>query len=217
MDPAWTPPAGPTRADLSARSPADPRGEAVVHPGLSHAQAHAMAPGTRVRDAPVESAPLEACLPARRARHAADRGGCALSPGGSRVRTPGGGRTTPAVRRRTRGSGPRGATSCGPPVCQDGTARPSPRPHEATAQHACDRGQPKRPMRQNLLLIQPAVRSEHVNSRVKRCRMRQETIWLWKDGIRDMVLEIGWARHHVRVRWTPSWTPVASIVMHSIP
>src|SRR5262249_25731326 len=29
------------------------------------------------------------------------------------------------------------------------------------------------------------VRLEHVNSRVKRCRMLKETIRMWKDGMRD--------------------------------
>jgi len=34
LDPAWTPPADPTRDDLTARSPADPSRSAVVPPGL---------------------------------------------------------------------------------------------------------------------------------------------------------------------------------------
>jgi hypothetical protein len=53
------------------------------------------------------------------------------------------------------------------------------------------------------------VRIEHVNSRVKRCRMLKATIWGWKAGIRDMVMEIGCALHNFRVRLTPSWTPMA--------
>jgi hypothetical protein len=52
------------------------------------------------------------------------------------------------------------------------------------------------------------VRIEHVNSSVKRCRMLKETIRMWKEGIRDMVMEIGCARHNFRVRLTPSWTPM---------
>jgi hypothetical protein len=52
------------------------------------------------------------------------------------------------------------------------------------------------------------VRIEHVNSRVKRCRMRKETIRMWKAGIRDIVMEIGCALHNFRVRFTPSWTPM---------
>ena len=52
------------------------------------------------------------------------------------------------------------------------------------------------------------VRIEHVNSSVKRCRMLKETIRMWKDGIRDMVMEIGCGLHNFRVRLTPSWTPM---------
>jgi hypothetical protein len=52
------------------------------------------------------------------------------------------------------------------------------------------------------------VRIEHVNSSVKRCRMLKETIRLWKAGIRDMVMEIGCGLHNLRVRLTPSWTPM---------
>jgi len=52
------------------------------------------------------------------------------------------------------------------------------------------------------------VRIEHVNSSVKRCRMLKETIRMWKAGIRDMVMEIGCSLHNLRVRLTPSWTPM---------
>jgi DDE superfamily endonuclease len=52
------------------------------------------------------------------------------------------------------------------------------------------------------------VRIEHVNSRVKRCRMLKETIRMWKAGIRDMVMQIGCGLHNFRVRLTPSWTPM---------
>jgi hypothetical protein len=52
------------------------------------------------------------------------------------------------------------------------------------------------------------VRIEHVNSRVKRCRMLKETSRVWKAGIRDMVMESGCALHNFRVRLTPSWTPM---------
>jgi hypothetical protein len=60
----------------------------------------------------------------------------------------------------------------------------------------------------NREVAQRRVRIEHVNSSVKRCRMLKETIRLWKDGIRDMVMEIGCALHNFRVRFTPSWTPM---------
>jgi hypothetical protein len=52
------------------------------------------------------------------------------------------------------------------------------------------------------------MRIEHVNSSVKRCRMLKETIRMWKEGMRDMVMEIGCALHNFRVRVTPSWTPM---------
>src|SRR5712692_3537707 len=52
------------------------------------------------------------------------------------------------------------------------------------------------------------VRIEQVNSSVTRCRMLKETIRMWKEGMRDMVLEIGCALHNFRVRFTPSWTPM---------
>jgi DDE superfamily endonuclease len=61
----------------------------------------------------------------------------------------------------------------------------------------------------NRELARRRVRIEHVNSRVKRCRMLRETIRLWKAGLRDMVMEIGCALHNFRVRLTPSWTPMA--------
>jgi hypothetical protein len=38
--------------------------------------------------------------------------------------------------------------------------------------------------------------------------MRKETIRLGKDGIRDVVIEMGCALHHLRVRLTPSWAPM---------
>jgi hypothetical protein len=64
-------------------------------------------------------------------------------------------------------------------------------------------------------LSRRCVRIEHVNSSVKRCRMRKETIPVWKTGIRDMGMEIGCALHNFRVRFTPSWTLMVSIVMNS--
>lgn len=60
----------------------------------------------------------------------------------------------------------------------------------------------------NREIAQRRVRIEHVNSSVKRCRMLKETIRMWKDGMRDMVMEIGCALHNFRVRLTPSWTPM---------
>jgi len=61
---------------------------------------------------------------------------------------------------------------------------------------------------ENRAVSRRRVRIEQVNSRVKRCRMLKETIRMWKEGMRDMVMEIGCALHNFRVRLTPSWTPM---------
>jgi hypothetical protein len=50
-------------------------------------------------------------------------------------------------------------------------------------------------------------RIEHVNSSVKRCRIVKDRIRLWKQGIRDLVMEICCALHNFRVRLTP-WQPM---------
>ena len=50
-------------------------------------------------------------------------------------------------------------------------------------------------------------RIEHVNSSVKRCRIVKDRIRLWKQGIRDLVMEICCALHNFRVRLTP-WLPM---------
>jgi len=51
------------------------------------------------------------------------------------------------------------------------------------------------------------LRIEHVNSSVKRCRIVKERIRLWKEGIRDLVMEICCALHNFRVRLHP-WLPM---------
>ena len=51
------------------------------------------------------------------------------------------------------------------------------------------------------------VRIEHVNSRVKRCRIVHDTSRLRKAGIRDLVMEICWALHNFRVCLMP-WQPM---------
>jgi hypothetical protein len=51
------------------------------------------------------------------------------------------------------------------------------------------------------------VRIEHVNSRVKRCRIVQEICRLRKAGVRDVVMEGCGALHTLRVRLTP-WQPM---------
>jgi hypothetical protein len=47
------------------------------------------------------------------------------------------------------------------------------------------------------------VRIEHVNSRVKRCRIVHDTCRLRKAGVRDLVMEVCCALHNFRVRLTP--------------
>lgn len=59
----------------------------------------------------------------------------------------------------------------------------------------------------NQVLHQRRLRIEHVNSSVKRCRIVKDRIRLWKQGIRDLVMEICCALHNFRVRITP-WQPM---------
>ena len=51
------------------------------------------------------------------------------------------------------------------------------------------------------------LRSEQVNRSVKRCRMGQDRLRLWKEGVRDLVRELCCARHNFRVRLSP-WQPM---------
>ena len=59
----------------------------------------------------------------------------------------------------------------------------------------------------NQALNQRRLRIEHVNSSVKRCRIVKDRIRLWKEGIRDLVMELCCALHNFRVRLTP-WQPM---------
>jgi hypothetical protein len=59
----------------------------------------------------------------------------------------------------------------------------------------------------NQALRQRRVRIEHVNSSVKRCRIVKDRLRLWKQGIRDLVMELCCALHNFRVRLTP-WQPM---------
>jgi DDE superfamily endonuclease len=74
----------------------------------------------------------------------------------------------------------------------------------------------KKPRGQELTLAQQVanqalncrrLRIEHVNSSVKRCRIVKDRIRLWKQGVRDVVMEICCALHNFRVRLTP-WQPM---------
>ena len=51
------------------------------------------------------------------------------------------------------------------------------------------------------------LRVEHVNSRVKCCRIVKDRIRLWKEGVRDLVMALCCALHNFRVRLTP-WQPM---------
>ena len=59
----------------------------------------------------------------------------------------------------------------------------------------------------NEALHQRRLRIEHVNSSVKRCRIVKDRLRLWKQGVRDQVMEICCALHNLRVRLTP-WQPM---------
>ena len=59
----------------------------------------------------------------------------------------------------------------------------------------------------NEALHQRRLRIEHVNSSVKRCRIVKDRLRLWKQGVRDQVMEICCALHNFRVRLTP-WQPM---------
>jgi len=59
----------------------------------------------------------------------------------------------------------------------------------------------------NQALHHRRLRIEHVNRSVKRCRVVKDRIRLWKDGVRDLVMDICCALHNFRVRLTP-WQPM---------
>jgi hypothetical protein len=59
----------------------------------------------------------------------------------------------------------------------------------------------------NRRIARRRVRIEHVNSRVKRCRIVHDICRLRKAGVRDLVMEVCCALHNLRVRLTP-WQPL---------
>ena len=61
--------------------------------------------------------------------------------------------------------------------------------------------------RANQALHQRWLHIEHVNSRVKRCRIVKDRLRLWKQGVRDLVMELCCALHNFRVRLNP-WLPM---------
>jgi len=60
---------------------------------------------------------------------------------------------------------------------------------------------------ENQQIARRRVRIEHVNSSIKRCRIVKDTVRLFREGARDMVVEICCALHNFRVRLTP-WKPM---------
>jgi hypothetical protein len=59
----------------------------------------------------------------------------------------------------------------------------------------------------NQALHQRRLRIEHGNGRVKRCRIVKDRIRRWKQGVRDLVMELCGALPHFRVRLNP-WLPM---------
>jgi hypothetical protein len=61
--------------------------------------------------------------------------------------------------------------------------------------------------RANQALHYRRLRIEHVHSSVKRCHIVKDRIRLWKEGVRDLVMELCGALQNFRVRLTP-WQPM---------
>lgn len=61
----------------------------------------------------------------------------------------------------------------------------------------------------NRLVAQRRIVAEHVIRSVKRCRIVKDTIRLWKDGLKDMVMEVSCGLHNFRVRTSP-WPSIHS-------
>src|SRR5205807_9189355 len=57
--------------------------------------------------------------------------------------------------------------------------------------------------RANQALHQRRLRIEHVNSSVKLCRIVKDRIRVWKEGVRDLVMELCCALHVLRASVTP--------------
>jgi len=55
----------------------------------------------------------------------------------------------------------------------------------------------------NRRIARRRVRIEHVNSRVKRCRMVHDTSRLRQAGVRDLGMEVCCGLHNFRIRLTP--------------
>jgi hypothetical protein len=60
---------------------------------------------------------------------------------------------------------------------------------------------------ENRVVSRRRVPIEHVNSSVKRCRVVKDTLRLWKEGVRDLVMEVACGLHNFRLRLNP-WQPM---------
>ena len=56
---------------------------------------------------------------------------------------------------------------------------------------------------ENRLIAHRRVRIEHIICSIKRCRMVKDTIRLWKDTARDLVMAICCGLHNFRLRLNP--------------
>ena len=63
------------------------------------------------------------------------------------------------------------------------------------------------PLFQQVVALRKTCNQLHVKSSVKRCRIVKDRIRLWKQGVRDLVMELCCALHNFRVRLTP-WQPM---------
>ena len=52
-----------------------------------------------------------------------------------------------------------------------------------------------------------SISRNHPYTTVKRCRIVKDRIRLWKEGVRDLVMELCCALHNFRVRVIP-WQPM---------
>ena len=62
-------------------------------------------------------------------------------------------------------------------------------------------------LRVSLVVYSASYFAGAANSSVKRCRIVKDRIRLWKQGVRDLVMELCCALHNFRVRLTP-WQPM---------
>src|SRR3954469_2905260 len=74
--------------------------------------------------------------------------------------------------------------------CRISASWPSPFPRWRSSCRPRNHQLPRAQQRANQALHSRRLRIEHVNSSVKRCRVVKDRIRLWKQGVRDVVMEI---------------------------